>query len=154
MIALHHILSQETPLYGGNGWLELKQICSISDGDTSNSTELSFPAHSGTHIDAPYHFDREWFSLDRFHPDLLLCKSPFLIEYSVQPGEIITLTSLLPLLRKVPVETDLLLIRSGIETLRRSEPGTYFFHGAWLVPEIGLWLRKNRKLKMIGFDWI
>ena len=37
MIALHHILSPETPLYGGNGLLELKQICSISDGDTSNS---------------------------------------------------------------------------------------------------------------------
>ena len=108
MIALHHILSQETPLYGGNGRLELKQICSISDGDTSNSTELSFPAYSGTHIDAPYHFDPEGLSLDRIHADFWLCKSPFLIEYSAQPGEIITLTSLLPLLRKVPVETDLL----------------------------------------------
>ena len=102
----------------------------------------------------PYHFDPEGLSLDRVPVDFWLCKSTFLIEYSVQPGEIITLTSLLPLLRKVPVETDLLLIRSGIETLRRSEPGTYFFHGAGLVPEIGLWLRKNRKLKMIGFDWI
>jgi kynurenine formamidase len=154
MIALHHILSQETPLYGGNGLLELKQICSISDDDTSNNTELSFPAHSGTHIDAPYHFDPEGLSLDRFHPDFLLCKSPFLIEYSAQPGEIITLTSLLPLLQKIPVGTDLLLIRSGMETLRRSDPGSYIFHGAGLVPEIGLWLRKNRKLKMIGFDWI
>ena len=102
----------------------------------------------------PYHFDPEGLSLDRVPVDFWLCKSPFLIEYSVQPGEIITLTSLLPLLRKVPVETDLLLIRSGIETLRRSEPGTYFFHGAGLVPEIGLWLRRNRKLKMFGFDWI
>ena len=54
----------------------------------------------------------------------------------------------------MPVETDLLLIRSGIETLRLSDPETYIFHGAGLVPEIGLWLRKNRKLKMIGFDWI
>jgi kynurenine formamidase len=57
MTVLHHILFPETPLYGGNGRLELKQICSISEGDTSNNTELSFPAHSGTHIDAPYHFD-------------------------------------------------------------------------------------------------
>ena len=154
MIALHHILSQETPLYGGNGRLELKQICSISDGDTSNSSELSFPAHSGTHIDAPYHFYSEGLSLDQFPADFWLCKSPFLIEYSAQPGEIISLTSLLPLLNKIPVETDLLLIRSGIETLRRSEPGTYIFHGAGLVPEIGLWLRRNRKLKMFGFDWI
>jgi kynurenine formamidase len=69
MISLHHILSQETPLYGGNGRLELKQICSISDGDTSNNTELSFPAHSRTHIDAPYHFDPEGLSLDPIHAD-------------------------------------------------------------------------------------
>ena len=60
----------------------------------------------------------------------------------------------MPLLQKVPVETDLLLIRSGLETLRRSDPETYIFHGAGLVSVIGLWLRKNRKLKMIGFDWI
>jgi hypothetical protein len=40
MIALHHILNPETPFYGGNGRFDLKQIRSISDGDTSNSTEL------------------------------------------------------------------------------------------------------------------
>ena len=102
----------------------------------------------------PYHFDPEGLSLDRGSVDFWLCKSPFLIEYTAQPGEVITLTSLLPLLLKVPVGTDLLLIRSGLETLRRSDPETYIFHSAGLVPEIGLWLRKNRKLKMIGFDWI
>jgi arylformamidase len=102
----------------------------------------------------PYHFDPEGSSLDQFPADFWLCKSPFLVEYSAQAGEIITLTSLLPLLQKIPVESDSLLIRSGMETLRRSNPETYIFHGAGLVPEIGLWLRKNKKLKMIGFDWI
>ena len=154
LIALNHILFPETPLYGGNGRLELKQICSISEGDTSNNTELSFPAHSGTHIDAPYHFDQKGLSLDQFPTEFWLCQSPFLIEYSAHAGEIITLTILLPLLQKIPAESDLLLIRSGMETLRQSDQETFIFHGAGLVPEIGLWLRKNRKLKMIGFDWI
>jgi len=71
-----------------------------------------------THIDAPYHFDPEELSLDRFHAAFWLCKFTFLIEYSAQPSEIITLTPLLPLLGKVPVETDLFLIRTGLETLR------------------------------------
>ena len=31
---------------------------------------------------------------------------------------------------------------------------SYIFHGPGISPEIGLWLRENRRIKMLGFDFI
>lgn len=157
MIFLSHLISQVTPLYGNNGNFSLNPSTQMSQGDSSNSTELVFPAHSGTHIDAPYHFDPVGKSLETYPPDFWICHHPFLLEYSAQPDEIFELEQWEPLLQTIPPETDILIIKTGFEKLRISQDDPeppYIFHGPGIGPGIGHWLRKNRKLKMIGFDFI
>ena len=58
-IYLSHTLNEETPLYNDSGVVLLERKRKILEGDSCNSTDLSLPAHSGTHMDAPYHFDQE-----------------------------------------------------------------------------------------------
>jgi arylformamidase len=158
MIYLNHVLSEISPLYGDNGKIDLKRVRKITQGNSSNNTELSFAAHSGTHIDAPRHFDAEGRCLGDYSAEFWHCKIPFLIKKTIKKDEIICLEQWRSELDKIPSETDLLLIKTGFERFRESDilkrDKTYIFHGPGIAPEVGTWLRKNRKLKMIGFDFI
>ncbi|MGA1597659.1 MAG: cyclase family protein [bacterium] len=156
MLYLSHCLAADTPRYGNSGALELKQTKCLQCGDTSNNTDLLFGAHTGTHIDAPLHFDPEGAPLESFPPEFWICEHPWLIEQEATPGEIIGLERWLSALERVPEDTDLLLVKTGFEQ-HRAEPGassTYIFQNPGFAPEVGLWLRTHRKLRMIGFDFI
>lgn len=157
-IYLNHLIEETSPLYGDSGRINLARVRSIREGDSSNNTELSLPAHAGTHIDAPFHFDANGKSLEQFPADFWICRRPFLIEKSVEKDEIITLDTWLFELETIPEDTDLLLIKTGFEQFRQSltaeQDKTYIFNGPGLGPDVGFWLRKNRSLKMIGFDFI
>ncbi len=157
-IYLNHVIEETSPLYGDSGCIHFARVRSIREGDSSNNTELSLPAHAGTHIDAPFHFDANGQCLDQFPADFWICRRPFLIEKPVEKDEIITLENWLLELEKIPEETDLLLIKTGFERFRHTfsatRDKTYIFNGPGLGPDVGLWLRRNRSLKMIGFDFI
>ncbi|MGK5092509.1 cyclase family protein [Deltaproteobacteria bacterium TL4] len=158
MIYLNHILSKNTPLYADSGTLEFKELSRIEQGDSNNNTELSLGLHTGTHIDAPYHFDNEGKKLEDYDPDFWFCNHPFLIRYAAGHGEILSLENMLSLLESIPYDCDLLLLQTGFEQYRTPDAVTqekaYIFKGPGLAPELGLWLRTHRKLKMIGFDFI
>jgi arylformamidase len=49
-------LDESTPIYEGNPPLALSWAMRIADGDQVNLSSISMGAHTGTHIDAPYHF--------------------------------------------------------------------------------------------------
>ena len=60
IVFLSYTLGPSTPAYGGDkGMVQIKQIRSIANGDTSNNSSFSFPGHIGTHIDFPFHFSNE-----------------------------------------------------------------------------------------------
>ena len=49
-------LSQDLITWPGDPSLKLNEVSSISVGDKCNVTNLEMGVHTGTHIDAPYHF--------------------------------------------------------------------------------------------------
>ena len=152
---LNHILTKSTPQYANTGIIEFEKSRSINDGDTSNKTNLKFSGHTGTHIDAPLHFDQRGKSLDMFHSDFWFCNHPFLIEYEAAAEEVLTLSKLEKYLLKIPQETDFLLIKTGFEKYRSSGPDSkYIFNGPGIGPDVGVWLRNHLAIKMIGFDFI
>ena len=55
-LELSHHLSADTPLPLGVPPVELRHYYSIERGDASNLFVLQFSNHTGTHIDAPWHF--------------------------------------------------------------------------------------------------
>lgn len=152
---LSHVLTSETPRYGDQGPLHFRRSKQMCCGDSNNSTELEIAAHLGTHIDAPYHFDAQGAVLGIYPANFWHCQRVSLIEYPAQAAEVITLETLLPDLETVPEDTELLLLRTGWQHRRAAGPDSeYIFQGPGLGPDVGHWLRKNRQLKMIGFDFI
>ena len=43
-------------VWPGDAPFELRPTGSLAEGDAANVTALSLSAHTGTHVDAPYHF--------------------------------------------------------------------------------------------------
>ena len=61
-------LSDELPVWPGGYGFHRQQLMHIANGDEANVTRLDYDVHSGTHIDAPYHFVEE----GRFTDDIAL----------------------------------------------------------------------------------
>ena len=58
-ILLSYYIDSSSPVYGNTPAPQIIQNSSISSGDTSNTFYLKLHNHTGTHIDAPYHFQKD-----------------------------------------------------------------------------------------------
>lgn len=152
-VSLSHPLATTTPLYGG-GAVRIERVRAMEAGDSSNNSTLTLPAHAGTHIDAPRHFDAGGRTLDSFSPDYWHAERPWLIDCLASPGELLDLAKLGRHLATIPDDCDLLLLRTGFERLRDADPETYSSRGPGLAPETCDWLRRHRNLRMLGLDFV
>ena len=153
-IYLSHNLSETTPLYNDSGVIKITPIRSTESGDSCNSSELSFPAHTGTHIDAPFHFDANGKTLDQYPADFWIASHPALIEIDVEPAKLITYDDIKVQLSNLPSPTDLLLIKTGAELWRNDGSDNYTKNGVGIDTNLSNWIRVNLNIKMIGFDFI
>ena len=153
-IYLSHTIEESTPLYNNNGEVKIERISSILNGDSCNSSNLSMPAHTGTHIDAPYHFDENGTTLDQYPPDFWFALRPSMIEITAKPGVLLTYQDLQNHLKAVPVDSDILLIKTGAELWREDKNLDYPVKGVGIEVEVVDWIRQNLYLKFLGFDFI
>lgn len=151
---LSHVLSQETPLYGGKGEVVVRQTRSMAAGDTSNNTELQSPTHAGTHVDAPFHFDPEGDTLDAYGAGDWYASRVALVDHAAGPGVLLGMGQLGAVLERVPKRTEFLLIRTGAEKWRGFDPTLYCKHGVGLGGDVATWIRGHLNLKFIGLDAI
>lgn len=56
LIDISRSLNPDIAVWPGDTPYEKRTMLSLSDGDTVNLTTLVVSAHTGTHVDAPYHF--------------------------------------------------------------------------------------------------
>ncbi|MFC1670894.1 cyclase family protein [Spirochaetota bacterium] len=66
-MAIHDItltISKDLPIWPGDPAVEIIQKKSIRDGDGCNVSKIVIGAHSGTHVDAPYHFLENGYTID------------------------------------------------------------------------------------------
>ena len=78
------LLSGEIPTWPGDPSITIKQYKSMARGDRSNVTHLDMGVHTGTHIDAPFHFEPDGIGIDRLPLDVLIgpCRVYDLTELS------------------------------------------------------------------------
>lgn len=153
-IFLSHTLDSSTPLYGSEGRVGIKHRKIEREGYCVTTSDLELSAHAGTHVDAPRHFDIEGICIDELPAAYWHCVQPWLIECSAEPGQILGLSELGADLEAMPDDTDLLLLRTGFEVWRSRDAVTYAKRGPGLAPEVADWLRRNRHVRILGFDFI
>jgi len=50
------MINPELPTWPGDPGIQLERVSKMEDGEDANVTHMSMGVHTGTHVDAPYHF--------------------------------------------------------------------------------------------------
>jgi arylformamidase len=132
-IFLSHILSEETPLYGGQGEIRIIADKSIANGDSCNTSIIQMPAHCGTHVDAPYHFDKEGKCIAELSPDEWVFSVVSCLEFTPQPGDLIRPEHISQESVIAP-GTEFVLFKTGFEAYRDQE--MYWRSAPGIAPEM------------------
>lgn len=151
-VLLSHVLRQDTPSYGNRDKVIIRVNSSMKAGETANSSCLVLSNnHIGTHIDVPRHFSVDGKRtvdypisdyvfgrcqvIDLPRNEACLIGEEDLREANIRP------------------DVDLLLIRTGYETMRGED--SYWNNNPGLYPDLAGYLRKNYpNLRCVGFDFI
>nr|NIO71327.1 cyclase family protein [Anaerolineae bacterium] len=72
-------ISPQMPVWPGDPAVQIERVASINEGDPVNLTRLSLGAHTGTHVDAPYHLFEEGLKVDQL-PLSTLIGSAYVVE--------------------------------------------------------------------------
>ena len=62
----------DLPVWPGDPAVSLTPASQIAAGDTANVTYLAMSAHTGTHVDAPYHFLEDGVTLDKVPLEIMV----------------------------------------------------------------------------------
>ena len=148
---LSYYLNENTPLYGGERAISIKNKGLISEGSSSNTKTISFPNHSGTHIDFPNHFSDTGKKMNDYPASFWQFKEVFCIDYIAKQEEIITEEIFKDC--KVSPKIDLLIINTSFGRYRKEK--AYWNNNPGISPGLALFLRTRfPNIKAIGFDFI
>ncbi|MEN3047555.1 MAG: cyclase family protein [Candidatus Caldarchaeales archaeon] len=150
---LSHVLREEDPVYPGTPPLRLEQVRSIARGDTSNSWRMSSGNHVGTHVDAPNHFDDSGPKVEDLLAEDLVIGRGLVLDVPKEPGGVIGVEDLRPHERLIG-ECGMLMVRTGLQVYRRSEPSRYSGEGVSLHPEAASYIAGFGNVRAFGIDAI
>lgn len=156
-VLLSHVLDPEGPSYPGSPELTVDRNAVIGQGSDSNDVISHLPNHFGTHMDAPRHFVENGTTFaelpaERFNFDgdeILLLDLP----EKGEPKSVLTIADVEPYLEDFD-GIRLLLIRTGFERFRDSDPEVYQSEGPCLDPDLCKWLATETRVQCVGMDWI
>jgi kynurenine formamidase len=149
-VFLSYPFEKDFPVFGGRARVEASTVKDMDRGDSCNVYRLTLDNHWGTHIDAPNHFFREGRAVCDYPPEFFVFSHPFVIDVDLKEAEILGVTDTI---RAIPLDTDLVLFRSGWGRFRDEEK--YVKRNPGLSPDIGRFLRSCRpSVRAVGMDWI
>ena len=148
---LSHVLTNDTPLYGGADNLNIMADKSINAGDSCNTSFIKMPSHAGTHVDAPRHFFSKGRSIDSFSAHEWIFHNSCLIEIDVQPGTLIEPENISKY--NISEQSDFIIFKTGFEHWR--EDDIFWQQSPGLAPELAKFLLlKCPNLRAVGMDFI
>lgn len=68
-------LSSDLPIYPGDPGINIEPFSRISQGDSANVSRICMGSHSGTHLDAPFHFDDAGTTVDEIALETVIGKA-------------------------------------------------------------------------------
>ncbi|MFO7974880.1 MAG: cyclase family protein [Candidatus Hydrogenedentota bacterium] len=119
----YHWVDVSMPLFEGmTGWpenppFEMSAISRISDGDMANVSNLAMTTHTGTHIDAPYHFCSTGARVHELEPELFF-----------GPAGVLEIKTDDPMIRPVDLGNENLPSRLLLKTRNAAFAGDTAFH--------------------------
>jgi arylformamidase len=141
-------VGDDLPVWPGSPGVVTTLRHSIERGDGTNTSQLSLDVHSGTHVDAPWHFDDSGVSLEELGLDPFI--GPAVV---VDTGSAREITAAVLDEAAIPERTERLLLR----TANSARPDTYHLpfdeDYAALTLDAAEWIA-TRGLRLLGIDYL
>lgn len=67
---ISRLLASNIAVWPGDTKYKLQEVMRQSEGDSVNVSTLTMSAHTGTHIDAPFHYDSQGLRVNNLEPDI------------------------------------------------------------------------------------
>ncbi len=144
------IISDEMPIYGDDPAVEIELISAIARGDGANVSLLKLGSHTGTHVDAPFHFVEGGMTIDRVPLDVLVgecyvCEIP----PTSSGGGAITVSDLESC--GLPQGCRRILFKTS--NSRLWEDNQFHTDFVYLDPDAATWL-VDRGIQLVGVDYL
>jgi len=154
IISLSYPITKKTPLYPNTPPIVINPFRSIKQGDSANTSIITFSNHLGTHIDAPSHFCQQGKTI----LNCLEYDSSFFPTYCIQVQKFASNEICVnDLVGSIPYISDAeaVLIKTGWHNIRKDDPERYSNDHPWVSPEVPSFLRLEcPNLRLFGLDQI
>src|SRR5947208_10962665 len=154
-LVLSQPLRPDAPVWPGNPpAAAVELVDSMDRGDPDNAAALHLFAHSGTHVDTPWHFNPAGRAAWQLPIDEFVFDAPCLIEVPSGADASIGRSALEPHAAAI-AEADLVMIRTGWSEQRSTDPDRFATRGPFLEPDAARWLIDGHpRLRAIATDAI
>lgn len=119
----------------------------------NNTSIAHFFAHTGTHIDFPFHVDPDGLKLHEFCITDFIFERPLLLKIPKAEGEKVTVEDLRPHEHEL-AKADILLIYTGYSKIRNQDPERFVAKQPSFTVEGANYLVDNFKIRAYGIDTV
>lgn len=135
-------------VWPGDAGVRLMPTSRMADGDDHNVSELSLGVHTGTHVDAPYHFLADGVTVEQLPLDALV--GPAIVAHLPDVAAITAadLEALHP-----PTETQRLLFKTRNSDLWARGEIAFQMDYVALTPDAARWV-VERGMRLVGVDYL
>jgi arylformamidase len=143
-------ISPEMPVWPGDPKIILERVSKIEDGATANVSRISMSVHSGTHLDAPYHFlGGDTPTVDQLPLDRLVGRA-YVLEI---PDNTLLITATILKTHKIPPRTKRLLLKTSNSRIWENQVKEFVTGFVALTPDAAEFL-VSRGIQLIGIDYL
>ena len=142
------LISEDMPIWPNNPGISMELTRSMARGDSANVTQLNMGMHTGTHIDAPFHFEPDGETIDKLPLDILI--GPCRVFEMPEVNESIGLGDL----EKLAFDDHTrVLFKTKNSNWWKSEERTFHKDFVHLHPEGAKYLI-DQDIKLVGIDYL
>lgn len=141
-------ISPDLPTWPGDPGIEIQRVEKIEDGSNANVSRVDMGVHTGTHVDAPFHFLQDGVTVDQLNISLLTGRA-----YVLHLPDADVITSKVLEEAQIPPRTRRVLFKTRNSDLWAKE-GSVFNTDFVGLSDDGAEYLVRRGVKLVGMDYL
>ena len=142
-------ISPDMPVWPGDPSVDLKLVSKISDGANANVSHIKMGVHTGTHVDAPFHFLDNGKTIEEIPLSILVGRA-YVLHL---PNSVRMITAEILQNANIPPRTRRVLMRTRNSTLWGKKNLSFQEDFVAIDEEASEYL-VNRGVKLVGVDYL
>jgi arylformamidase len=141
-------ISPDLPTWPGDPGIEIQRVEKIEDGSNANVSRVDMGVHTGTHVDAPFHFLQDGITVDQLNLSLLTGRA-----YVLHLPDVDVITAEVLEEAQIPPRTRRVLFKTSNSDLWAKE-GSVFNTDFVGLSDDGAEYLVRRGVKLVGMDYL